>query len=56
MKEFGKNADRFIPITFKEHWTDIRTIQNTNGTVYTEESLKGLKIKKKKKKKKKTSG
>lgn len=55
-KEFGKNADRFIPISFKEHWTDIRTIQNTNGTVYTEESLKGLKVKKKKKKKKKTSG
>ena len=56
MKEFGKQADRFIPITFKEHWTDIRTIQDANGTVYTDESLKGLKIKKKKKKKKKTSG
>ena len=51
-KEFGKKSDRFIPITFKEHWIDIRTIQKTNGTVYTEESLQGLKIKKKKKKKK----
>ncbi len=52
-KEFGKKSDRFIPITFRNHWSDIRTIQKTNGTVYTDESLKGLKIKKKKKKKKK---
>ena len=52
-KEFGKKSDRFIPITYKEFWVDIRTIQKTNGTVYTNESLKGLKIKKKKKKKKK---
>jgi phosphonate transport system substrate-binding protein len=52
-KEFGKKSDRFIPITYKEHWVDIRTIQTTNGTKYTDESLKGLKVKKKKKKKKK---
>ena len=52
-KEFGKKSDRFIPITYKEFWVDIRTIQKTNGTVYTDASLKGLKIKKKKKKKKK---
>ncbi len=52
-KEFGKKSDRFISISFKDHWTDIRTIQNTNGTKYTDESLKGLKVKKKKKKKKK---
>lgn len=51
-KEFGKKSDRFIPITYQEHWTDIRTIQTANGTVYTDESLKGLKVKKKKKKKK----
>lgn len=51
-KEFGKQADRFIPITFKEHWADIRTIQEVNGTVYSQESLEGLKVKKKKKKKK----
>lgn len=52
-KEFGKKSDRFIPITFKEHWIDIRTIQKTNGVTYTDQSLKGLKVKKKKKKKKK---
>ncbi len=51
-EEFGKNSDRFIPITFIDHWSDIRTIQKTNGTVYSQESLKGLKVKKKKKKKK----
>ena len=44
-KEFGKQADRFIPITFEEHWTDIRTIQKVNGIVYSQESLKGLKAK-----------
>ncbi len=51
-KEFGKQADRFIPITFQEHWADIRTIQEVNGVVYSQEALKGLKVKKKKKKKK----
>lgn len=51
-KEFGKQADRFIPITFKEHWVDIRTIQEVNGTTYSQEALEGLKVKKKKKKKK----
>lgn len=51
-KEFGKQADRFIPITYINHWSDIRTIQKTNGVVYSDESLKGLKVKKKKKKKK----
>jgi len=38
-KEFGKKSDRFIPITFKEHWSDIRTIQKTNGVVYSQEAL-----------------
>jgi len=52
-KEFGKKSDKFIPITFKEHWADIRTIQETNGVKYTDASLQGLKLKKKKKKKKK---
>ena len=52
-KEFGRKSDRFIPITFKEHWVDIRTIQKVNGTVYSREALRGLKVKKKKKKKKK---
>ena len=51
-KEFGKKSDKFIPITFKEHWADIRTIQDTNGIIYTKAALEGLKVKKKKKKKK----
>ncbi len=38
-KEFGKKSDRFIPISFKDHWSDIRTIQKVNGVVYTQEAL-----------------
>jgi phosphonate transport system substrate-binding protein len=52
-KEFGKKSDRFISISFKDFWTDIRTIQETNGVKYTDAALRGLKLKKKKKKKKK---
>jgi phosphonate transport system substrate-binding protein len=52
-KEFGKKSDRFISISYKDFWTDIRTIQETNGVKYTDAALKGLKLKKKKKKKKK---
>ena len=51
-KEFGKKSDRFISISFKDHWSDIRTIQKVNGVVYSQEALKGMKVKKKKKKKK----
>jgi phosphonate transport system substrate-binding protein len=51
-KEFGKQADKFCPITFKEQWKPIRLIQKENGVVYSDEALKGLKLKKKKKKKK----
>jgi phosphonate transport system substrate-binding protein len=51
-KEFGKQADKFCAITFKEQWKPIRLIQKENGIVYNEEALKGLKLKKKKKKKK----
>ncbi len=51
-KEFGKKSDRFISISFKDNWLDIRTIQETNGVQYTDAALKGLKLKKKKKKKK----
>ncbi len=50
-KEFGKQADKFIPITYKEHWADVATIQRVNGTQYTDEALKGLKVGKSKKKK-----
>ena len=52
-KEFGKQADKFCAITFKEQWKPIRVIQTENGVVYSDEALKGLKLKKKKKKKKK---
>jgi len=38
-KEFGKKSDRFIPINFKDHWSDIRTIQETNGVVYSQDAL-----------------
>ncbi len=53
-KEFGRsNAwDKFSPINYKDHWAVIRTIQQHNGIVYNQESLKALKVKKKKKKKK----
>lgn len=44
-EEFGKQADKFIPITFKDQWEDVRTIQKTNGIKYTDETLKGLKAK-----------
>ncbi len=47
-----KPRDGFVPITFKEHWRPIRLIQKENGVVYSDEALKGLKLKKKKKKKK----
>ncbi len=50
-KEFGKQADKFCPITFQEHWQAIRLIQKENGTIYTKAALEGLKVKKKKKKK-----
>ena len=50
-KEFGKQADQFCGITFKEQWKPIRLIQKENGVVYNDEALKGLKVKKKKKKK-----
>ncbi len=50
-EEFGKQADRFCAITFKKEWKPIRVIQKANGTVYSQESLQGMKVKKKKKKK-----
>ena len=51
-EEFGKQADKFCAITFKDQWKPIRVIQKENGVVYSDEALKGLKLKKKKKKKK----
>ncbi len=38
-KEFSK-VDGFIPVTYKEAWAPIRTIQKHNGTVYTFDNLK----------------
>ena len=52
LKEFGRKSDKFIGITYKDQWVDIRAIQKANGTVYTDEAMRGLKLKKKKKKKK----
>jgi len=41
--EFSANGwDRFSPITYKDQWKVIRTIQKFNGVTYTEEGLKGL--------------
>jgi phosphonate transport system substrate-binding protein len=52
-KEFKANEfNAFIPITYQDHWKDILTIQKFNGIVYSQEALKGLKVKKKKKTKK----
>ena len=53
-KEWGVIPwDKFSPITYQDTWKVIRTIQKANGIVYSDEALKGLKVKKKKKKKKK---
>jgi phosphonate transport system substrate-binding protein len=38
-KEF-KTVDKFIPITYKQHWAVIRTIQKANKIVYTKENIK----------------
>lgn len=52
-KEFKANGwTQFIPITYKEQWAVIRTIQKFNKIVYSQDALNKLKVKKKKKKKK----
>jgi len=52
-KEFEANGfNTFMPISYGDHWSVIRTIQKHNGIKYTTEALEGLKVKKKKKKKK----
>ena len=48
-KEF-KDVEKFIPISYKDAWVDIRTIQKVNDTKYNDEALKGLKAPKAKKK------
>ncbi|MBT8360314.1 MAG: phosphate/phosphite/phosphonate ABC transporter substrate-binding protein [Desulfobacterales bacterium] len=47
-EEFGKQADKFCGITFENEWKPIRIIQNENNTVYSQEALNQLKVKKKK--------
>ena len=37
-----KDIERFAPISYKEHWRDVRTIQKTIGVTYTQESLSKL--------------
>ncbi len=37
-EEFA-DVDRFIPITYQEHWQIIRTIQEANGVEYTQQGL-----------------
>lgn len=47
-EEFGKQADKFCGITFEKEWAPIRIIQKENGTIYTQDALQALKVKKKK--------
>lgn len=46
-KQFGEYADRFLPVTFMEHWQDLRTIQKFNNVSYTRQNLSDLRVKKK---------
>lgn len=42
-KEFGKQAQVFIPIDYTKHWGIIRTIQKDNKEAYTMDALKKVK-------------
>jgi phosphonate transport system substrate-binding protein len=37
-----KDVEKFGPISYREHWLDIRTIQKASGVKYTQESLSKL--------------
>ncbi|MBI4195216.1 MAG: phosphate/phosphite/phosphonate ABC transporter substrate-binding protein [Betaproteobacteria bacterium] len=37
-----KDIERFAAIAYKDHWRDVRTIQNASGVRYTQESLSKL--------------
>lgn len=39
-KEFS-DVDTFIPITYKQHWNVIRTIQDQNDVTYTKDNIAG---------------
>lgn len=45
-QEFGKQADKFCAITFEKEWKPIRIIQKENKTVYSQEALNQMKVKK----------
>lgn len=42
-KDFGKQAEVFIPVDYKKHWEIIRTIQRDNKEAYTLDALKKIK-------------
>ncbi len=42
-KDFGKQAEVFIPVDYRKHWNIIRTIQKDNKEAYTLDALKQIK-------------
>jgi phosphonate transport system substrate-binding protein len=42
-KDFGKQAESFIPVDYRKHWDIIRTIQKDNKEAYTLDALKKIK-------------
>ena len=40
-----KETERFAPISYKDHWSDVRTIQKSMGVSYNQESLSKLSTK-----------
>jgi phosphonate transport system substrate-binding protein len=40
-----KDVERFAPISYKDHWSGVRTIQKASGVSYTQESLSKLSTK-----------
>jgi len=42
-KDFGKQAQAFIPADYKKHWNIIRTIQKDNRETYTLDALRKIK-------------
>jgi phosphonate transport system substrate-binding protein len=37
-----KDVERFAPVSYRDHWKDVRTIQKATGVTYTQESLSKL--------------
>ena len=40
-----KDVERFAPVSYKDHWQDVRTIQKATGVRYTQEGLSKLSTK-----------